>query len=373
MNIAVQIARFLVGGLFIFSGLIKINDPMGTAIKLEEYFTVFAADFAPFFTAFVPFALFLSVLLSVLEVVLGVAVLLNYRMKITAWILLGLIVFFTFLTFYSAYFNKVTDCGCFGDAIKLTPWQSFIKDIILLVLIVLIFIYRKTLQPILSARVNDISIGVVTAINIFLAVYAIQHLPYIDFRPYKVGNNIPEQMMPEEAPVMEYVFTKDGEEVRSKDFLSADEGYEYVEAEIINEEKTIPKISDYQVTNAEGEDFTEQTFKGNKLLIIIHNANKADVENVKEIVKLTEGLPSHVKPMVLTSSGEKVFDAFRHEMQLAAPYYFTDATVLKAMIRSNPGLMLVQNGTVLGKWHGNDVPEVGRIEALLSSSVSATL
>ena len=373
MHIAVQIARFLVGGLFIFSGIIKINDPAGTAIKLEEYFTVFAADFASFFTAFVPFALLLSVVLSVLEVVLGVAVLLNYRMKITAWILLGLIVFFTFLTFYSAYFNKVTDCGCFGDAIKLTPWQSFIKDIVLLVLVVLIFIYRKTLQPVLSSKAGDVCIGVVTALNIFLAVYAIQHLPYIDFRPYKVGNNIPAQMMPEEAPVTEYIFMKEGKKIRSKDYLSADDGYEYVDAEIMNLDKATPKISDYQVTSTEGEDFTEQTFEGNKLFIIIHDASKADVENVKDINRLVEGLPSAIEPMVLTSTAENVFDAFRHEVQLAVPYYFADATVLKAMIRSNPGLMLLQNGTVLGKWHGNDVPGVDQLNTLLTSSVSATL
>ncbi len=371
MHIFVQIARFLVGGLFIFSGLIKINDPVGTAIKLEEYFTVFAADFAPFFTVFVPMALFLSVLLSVVEVVLGVAVLLNFRMEITAWILLGLIVFFTFLTFYSAYFNKVTDCGCFGDAIKLTPWQSFIKDIILLVLIVLIFIYRKTLQPVMSVKTADISIGVVTAVNVFLAVYAIQHLPYIDFRAYKVGNNIPAQMMPEENPVIEYVFQKDGKEMRSEKYLSAEEGYEYVEAKILNEDKTIPKISDYQVTSVEGEDFTEQTFEGNKLFIIIHDANKANAGNVKEINKLVEALPATVQPMVLTSSGEQVIDAFRHEMQLSVPYYFVDATVLKTIIRSNPGLILLREGTVLGKWHGNDVPEVDNLEKLLSQSLAS--
>jgi hypothetical protein len=294
-------------------------------------------------------------------------------MEITAWVLLGLIVFFTFLTFYSAYFNKVTDCGCFGDAIKLTPWQSFIKDIILLVLSMLIFVYRKTLQPVLSVKVSDLSIGVVTVVNVFLAVYAIQHLPYIDFRAYKIGESIPAQMLPEENPVIEYIFLKDGEQVRSEKYLSADDGYEYVEAKIINEDKTIPKISDYQVTSVEGEDFTEQTFEGNKLFIIIHDANKADVENVKAINRLVEALPPTIQLMVLTSSGEQVFDAFRHEMQLSVPYYFVDATVLKTMIRSNPGLILLQNGIVVGKWHGNDVPEVVKLTALISSSLSAIL
>jgi hypothetical protein len=238
---------------------------------------------------------------------------------------------------------------------------------------VLIFINRKTLQPVLSVKVSDFSVGVVTVINVFLAVYAIQHLPYIDFRAYKVGKNIPAQMLPEENPVIEYVFLKDGEQVSSEKYLSADEGYEYVEAKIINEDKTIPKISDYQVTSVEGEDFTEQTFEGNKLFIIIHDANKADAENVKAINRLVEALPAAIQPMILTSSGEQVFDAFRHEMQLSVPYYFVDATVLKTMIRSNPGLILLREGTVLGKWHGNDVPEAARLNALISSSLSAFL
>ena len=144
MKIIKEFARYVAGALFIFSGIIKVNDPVGTAIKLEEYFQVFASDIAPFFEWFVPAALVLSVVLSVLEVVLGTALVIGYRMKLTAWILLAIIVFFTFLTFYSAYFNKVTDCGCFGDAIKLTPWQSFYKDIILLILIAVIFWKRNT-------------------------------------------------------------------------------------------------------------------------------------------------------------------------------------------------------------------------------------
>ena len=128
------LSRYLVGLLFIFSGGIKINDPVGTQIKLQEYFEVFSSDFSPLFEILVPYALVLSVFLCTLEIVIGIALLLNYKMKFVSNITLGLIIFFTFLTFYSAYFNKVTDCGCFGDAIKLTPWESFYKDIILLIL-----------------------------------------------------------------------------------------------------------------------------------------------------------------------------------------------------------------------------------------------
>ena len=133
MKIAAQIAKVIVGILFIFSGLIKLNDPVGTEIKLEEYFEVFAQDLPAlhdFFIGLVPFALYFSVLLCVAEVVLGVALLVSYKPKSTSWLLLITIVFFTFLTFYSAYFNRVTDCGCFGDAIKLKPWTSFSKDML---------------------------------------------------------------------------------------------------------------------------------------------------------------------------------------------------------------------------------------------------
>jgi len=369
MNALVQISRFLVGGLFIFSGLIKINDPVGTAIKLEEYFEVFAADFAPFFAAFVPAALFLSVLLSVLEVVLGVAVLVNYRMKITAWILLGLIVFFTFLTFYSAYFDKVTDCGCFGDAIKLTPWQSFIKDIILLVLILIIFIRRNDQKPFLTSYTADITIGVVAFVNVMGAVLAIQHLPYLDFRAYKIGANIPRLMQPSEQLKYKYIMTKDGKEEEFIDYPT-EQGYEFKEMILLNPEAQ-PKITDYSVWNPEG-DFTEQTFEGNKLLIIMYDALKADTESISVIKELISQLPADIDPVILTSSGEKIFENFRHEHQLAIPYYFADATVLKTIIRANPGLVLVQNGVVVGKWHHNDVPDAGKIQGIVRAGVASS-
>ncbi|MGB5978782.1 MAG: MauE/DoxX family redox-associated membrane protein, partial [Cyclobacteriaceae bacterium] len=179
MKAIFTISRILVGGLFIFSGLIKINDPVGTAIKLEEYFHVFAEDFGEFFLAFVPYVLPLSVFLCVLEVILGVALLIRYRLRITVGILMATIVFFTFLTFYSAYFNKVTDCGCFGDAIKLTPWESFSKDLILLVLIFIMamYLYAGSRMDIRfnKSRAADLIMLGVTVVSIGIAIYAVQH------------------------------------------------------------------------------------------------------------------------------------------------------------------------------------------------------
>lgn len=358
MKVISHIARFIVGGLFIFSGLIKVNDPVGTAIKLEEYFEVFAVDFAPFFTAFVPFALPLSVFLCVLEVVLGVAVLINYRMKATTWTLLLMILFFTFLTFYSAYFNKVTDCGCFGDAIKLTPWESFYKDIFLVVFIGILFVYLKSYQQVLQGKVGDVVMIVVTVINLGIAYYAIEHLPFIDFRAYKIGNHIPTQMQPSGELKYEYVMEKDGKKHRFSEYPT-DNSYTFKELNVLNPEVQ-PKITDYSIWDDNGE-YTEESFVGKKLYIIIYNVKRANKKPMAAINALAEALQGKVEVAVLTASDYDTFEAFRHDVQLAVPYYYADATVLKTIIRSNPGLWLMQDGTVKGLWHYNDVPTVEEV------------
>jgi uncharacterized membrane protein YphA (DoxX/SURF4 family) len=358
-------SRFLVGGLFIFSGLIKLNDPIGTEIKLEEYFEVFGQDFGSFFLVFKPYALEIGMFLIVLEVVLGVAVLINYKMKITTKILLGLIVFFTFLTFYSAYFDKVTDCGCFGDAIKLTPWESFIKDVILVVFILHLFWYRKRFLPLLYTKQGHAVIALTTVLCFFLGVYAILHLPFIDFRAYRIGNNIPQQMLPPEQPIFEYTFVKkDGEQITSDKYLTDTLMYKYVAVRQTNEEKTKAKITDYAVSSVEGEDVTQSTFEGAKLLFIIYDVSKASTKNVDDIRALIKSLDGKIEMMALTSSGAEQFEAFRHENQLAVPYYFVDATVLKTIVRSNPGITLWVNGTVKGMWHHNDTPDAREVLTL---------
>ena len=356
------VARFLVGGLFIFSGLIKVNDPVGTAIKLEEYFNVFSSDFAPFFGALEPYALFFSLFLVVLEVALGVAVLINFRMSTTSWILLLLILFFSFLTFYSAYFNKVTDCGCFGDAIKLTPWESFTKDLILLSLILVIFPYRQQFKPMFGKRMGDLIIGLVVVINVYLAIHAVRHLPFIDFRAYKPGISIPVSMEPSEPLRHLYIMEKGGEKFKFESYPT-DTTYHYLDIKLLNPEAQ-PTITDYSVWNTDGEDVTEQTFQGTQLLIVVHYVEKADAPIFKEINNLISQVDDEIGVMVLTASDQESFEVFRHEVQLAAPYYFADATVLKTMIRSNPGLLLLKDGVVKGKWHYRDVPSSMQLKQL---------
>jgi uncharacterized membrane protein YphA (DoxX/SURF4 family) len=360
-----QFSRFFVGGLFIFSGLIKLNDPVGTKIKMEEYFEVFAEDFGSFFHYFISWSLEIGMVMIILELALGVAILIYWRMNLTAWVLLVLMVFFTFLTFYSAYFDKVTDCGCFGDAIKLTPWESFTKDIILMVFVLHLFWYRKSYKPVLRTREGNAIVLATVILCFSLGVYAIRHLPFIDFRAYRIGNNIPQQMIPLEQPIIEYIFEKDGKEVRDTKFLLETDGYKYISSHILNEDKSKPKITDYSISSPEGEDMTQYTFQGSKLLLVIFDVSKASVKNIATIKELTKQLEGKVDCFVLTSSGSEAMETFRHEHQLAVPYYYADATVLKTIIRSNPGIALWSNGTVLGNWHHNDTPTADKILSLL--------
>ncbi len=364
MKILLDIVRYLVGGLFIFSGLIKVNDPVGTAIKLEEYFSVFAGDIASFFTVFEPFSLYIGIFLNVIEVVLGVALITRWRVKLTLNLLSIIIIFFTFLTFYSAYFNKVTDCGCFGDAIKLTPWESFTKDIILVILIGFLFIYRDKIKETTFGAKHIVIIST-TAISIFLCIYAVKHLPFLDFRAYKVGVNIKEAMQAKENPKFQYTFEKDGEQTKSYQYLSEKDGYTLMSHEVTNIEASTPKITDFAVWNESG-DKTQQIFEGKKLLIIAYDIDEANTEGLIDVNNLLSRLQPEIKPVILTSSSAESVLQIKAQRGINADFYYGDATVLKTIIRSNPGLVLMEDATVLAKWHFNDVPDPADLSELLN-------
>lgn len=359
MLIAARIARFLVGAIFIFSGLIKLNDPVGTQIKFEEYFEVFAQDVPflhDFFMGLVPFTLAMSVLFCAAEIILGVALLVSYKPKVTTWLLFFLIVFFTFLTFYSAYFNRVTDCGCFGDAIKLKPWTSFSKDVVLTILILFIIGHRNRITP----RKTGWVFALTVFLTLGLGIYAISFLPPIDMLPYAVGKSVPDQMKPSEPLRYKYVMEKDGKTSEYEQYPT-DPSYKFKEMVLVNENAK-PKITDYRVWNDAG-DFTPQTFEGNKLFIIVKNIKDIDAGSLPAIRSLAEGLKgSSVTPYILTSAGDDEIKAFRKEFQLDnIPYYKADATVLKTIMRSNPGTWLLKDGVVRGKWHYNTTPDAAEV------------
>lgn len=355
MKILIDIVRYIVGGLFIFSGLVKVVDPVGTAIKLEEYFAVFAGDIASFFSVFEPYALVIGIILNVLEVTLGIALIIRWRVRYTMNLLSIMIVFFTFLTFYTAYFNKVTDCGCFGDAITLTPWQSFTKDVILVILIGFLYLNIKKIKESTFGPKNIIVVCT-AVISFLICIYSVRHLPPIDFRAYKVGTNIPDAMEAKENPKFQYTFEKDGEEIKTYEYKSEEEGYKLTGHEITNPDASTPKITDFATWNESG-DKTNEVLTGKKLWIVAYDISKASTEGLIDINNLLSRLGPGVEPIILTSSSAEDVLKIRAERGMKTDFYYADATVLKTIIRSNPGLVLVQDGTVKAKWHFNDVPD----------------
>lgn len=362
-------SRIFVGILFIISGLIKANDAIGFSYKLDEYFTVFGTEWAT------PFSLFLSIFICVFEVVCGVAILIGAKSRLNAWALLLMIVFFTFLTFYSAWFNKVTDCGCFGDAIKLTPWQSFTKDVILLVFILIIFIGRKQITSLLSVKADWAVISIVTILVTWFSVYCYLHLPVKDFRPYAIGKNLLKQMeIPEGAlqdkyeTILKYKNLKTGEVT---DFTQD----AYMKAKIWEDTLTWkwdttltklvqkgykPPIHDFKIMSQDGStDYTNDILNNQNynFLLVCYDITKANTLCQPKINELVANLQKKgIDFYGLSASSYNIVDAFRHEHQNMFDYYVTDETQLKTMIRSNPGLVLLKGGTVINMWHCNDIP-----------------
>ena len=381
MRFIYSILRYLVGSIFIFSGLIKINDPVGTQIKLEEYFGVFSTDFTSLFELLVPFAVLISIALCTLEIIIGIALLMNYKMRIVLKLLLSLIVFFTFLTFYSAYFNKVTDCGCFGDAIKLTPWESFYKDIILLVFSISIYFLNKNLKnqvglfyiKIFDDKVFRNGIIIVsTIICLIISFSAINFLPFIDFRAYKIGNYIPDLMNPSEELKYSYIMEKEGREYEFESY-PLDESFTFKKIKLLNPEAQ-PKITDYSLWNETG-DYTNESFLGNKLFIIIHDVNKMGLKGrkledfISHLKILVSNINFWIEPIIITSSDSKSFNDFKEKYNIEIKNVYGDATVLKTIIRSNPGFFLLRNGTVTGKWHYNKFPDAKEILRRVNISI----
>ena len=362
MKYLVHLSRIFVGGLFIFSGLIKLNDPVGFSFKLEEYFgpTVFDISFLE------PLALPIAIFMVIFEVVLGVFLLIGYKPKFTIYSLLAMIVFFTFLTWYSAYYNKVTDCGCFGDAIKLTPWESFTKDIVLLVFILVLFFGMKYIKPLFKKNVLNIISGISLFICVLFCYHVLNHLPVKDFRPYKIGNNIQETMVvPDDAQkaVINYnwKFMVDGEEkiiTTNGSYPSVNGEYLSVDTETLVEGYE-PPIHDFSMER-DGEDFTEEILNEGKLVIFISfNLEKASDEGLKglnEIARMASEKGYRV--IGLTASGPDEQSRFSIKYGFDYEFFFCDETALKTIIRSNPGLLVLNKGTIVQKLHYNDLEDL---------------
>jgi uncharacterized membrane protein YphA (DoxX/SURF4 family)/energy-coupling factor transporter transmembrane protein EcfT len=404
-----NIARTIVGALFIVSGLIKANDAVGFSFKLHDYFAPDVLDI-PFL---IEYTYPLAVFICISEIMLGLAVLVGAKMRLTAWSLLLMILFFDGLTFYSAYFNKVTDCGCFGDAIKLTPWESFGKDVVLSILIFIIFAFRDKVKyqtkeanskilPIALLLVGVFSYFVldwlfpiyftlalfllVNLVNKFLlreirewvlalltfvtcfafTFHTYSHLPIRDYRPYAIGKNIAEDMVLPEGAKMDvyedvWMYEVNGEvsEYSTEDAPWSIEGAVFVDRETkLIVEGDHPPIHDFSIESDELGDITDSVLQAsNSILFVMYDLTKSDIDgliSVQSIINDLSNLPITIT--VLSATTESQMLSIQKEAGVSFPVFFTDETTLKTIVRANPGMLWLQEGTIVGKWHHNDFP-----------------
>lgn len=359
-NLITQFSRLFVGILFIISGLIKLNDPIGFSYKLTEYFseTVFNLPIL------VPYSLTIALILVILEVVLGVMLLIGFKSKFTIWSLLLLVIMFTFLTFYSAYFDVVKDCGCFGDALHLTPWQSFTKDIVLLFFILILTFNKKFIKPLFSNSIQNSLVFLSLVLCAIMGYWVLNHLPLKDFRPYKVGTNIHKGMeIPDGAPKsvveMIFIYKVNGvdKEFTEKDLMSLPEGATFVDRkDKVITEGYIPPIHDFTMLK-EGTDYKQGFLIEPKLLMIVaYNLEKADTEGLEKLEKLNQKAKTKgYKVIGLTASSPEEINKSKKQFRFTFDFYFCDETTLKTIERANPSIVLLEYGTIKQKAHYNDI------------------
>jgi uncharacterized membrane protein YphA (DoxX/SURF4 family) len=377
-KIALTFSRIFVGVLFIFSGLIKANDPLGFGYKLEEYFDVFHLSWLS------PAATGIAIFLCVLEIVLGALLLFGFWSKKVSGGLLAIIIFFTFLTFVSAAFKVVTSCGCFGDAIPLTPWQSFSKDLVLLVLIIYIYMNRNKIVPLTpDPALQRAGIIIVTLSSVLFSLYTYTFLPILDFLPYKIGASLPDAMkIPEGAPKDEYLImyklknkkTNETKEMSDKDYLKT-EIWKDNNWEIIGDpvQKLIKKgyeakIKDLTISDASGVDYTKELIENPyyNILVVAYNLNETNTGAIGELNALTLDLTEqyNIRTVMLTSNSAQDAEAFSKKHKLFAEIFYADAVPLKSMVRANPGILLLKNGVVINKWSYQSLPSLEKLKSL---------
>ncbi|MBI3234429.1 MAG: DoxX family protein [Bacteroidetes bacterium] len=386
------IARILVGALFIFSGLIKANDPFGFAYKLDEYFQIFHMPF------FEPYTVGMSIVICILEVMMGVWLLIGFMPVLNAWALLGMIIFFDFLTGYTALanlakenpswvfskgmawvmgvkdnnpemINALSDCGCFGDFLKLKPWQSFLKDVVLTILIIIIFRRKNEIEPVFNKALLAIASFMAAFVCISFPLICYYNLPAKDFLPYKIGNDIVEQStIPAGAPTdsIEYRFIYRNKKTSEEKIFGItnlpDSTWEFVDTKHkVIREGYHPPIHDFKIYDKDGNEFTDiiTEEEGFKMVVIANQIQKANTDNMRRISSLIEKIKSkhpEIHIFLLTSTNLQEAEKYKSVYHLDIDFFGMDGTVLKTMMRSNPGVYLFKKSKVLKKWSGYTVP-----------------
>lgn len=386
MKYILWLFRILVGALFIFSGLVKANDPSGLSYKMNEFFEVWGMLWA------IKYSLALSVMMIGFEIIAGVALLTGAAFSIFSFLLLLLTAFFTFLTAYvylphefhsllttfPKFFPRlIEECGCFGDCIKITNAETFWKDVILLVLVIILFIFRKRIKPLFSNTATTVIMVITVVLAFGIQWYALLHLPFHDCLPYKIGTNIWEKMQvpPGATPdVYQNTYTLkntvSGETKKMSDKAYVDSGIwqdttwqiegEPV-TELIRKGNASPEIKDFAINDADKNDHTQELLNtpGYVFFLFLKDPEHAHTAHMNDLRHLMEqarqlGLPFYI----LSSGSQDATEAFRKHNDLPSGDYLTiDAVVNKTATRSDPALMILENGTIIGKYSYMDYPE----------------
>lgn len=367
-------SRALLGIVFLFSGAAKAVDPMGGAIKIGEYLSAFGLDQLQWLA--VPF----SINLASVEFTLGTCMLLGVYRRYASILTLLMMLFMTPLTLYLALYNPVADCGCFGDVLVITNWQTFYKNLVLLIAAIIAFRYNQYAKPGYSFKAYWF---VAIYSYLFCVGFSMRnywHLPILDFRPYQVGVNIPQQMsIPDDAPQDEYLYTfiyeKEGvqREFTLENVPADDSTWTFVSSESkLIKQGYVPPIHDFMLLTFEGEDKTEELLSDTTtlFLLIAPKLETANEERIDEINNVYDYAREHkLKFYCVTGSDEEATHVWTDYTGAEYPFLFADETMLKTMIRANPGLILLKQGTILQKWHYNDIPA----EETLAQTVASCL
>ena len=365
MRLLWNIFRIILGVTFIFSGFVKGIDPWGSTYKFIDYFNAWGME------SLTPYALYLGILLPIAEFFIGIALALNIFAFFSSTMSLIFMIFFTIVTLISAITNPVTDCGCFGDALLLTNWQTFFKNLGLLTLAYFIWRSAKLYRARFTLTKMILSFTVIF-IFLFLMSYSYNHLPVIDFRPYKKGVNIKEAMtIPEGAPIdiyentFYYMNKKTGEQklFDESNYPWQDTlNWEFVSMNPHRVQKGYsPPIQNFTMTNEDGEDLKDIFLDSDIYIFILiaREMNNIEAEKLKGIHELLSYTKTNGLGFIgLTSSNKNDILTFTHDNGFDFAFYFTDPITLKTMIRSEPGLFLLHKGTIVDKWHYNDFPTV---------------
>ncbi len=371
MRLLGHISRIVVGATFIFSGFVKGIDPWGSAYKFIDYFGAMGLDWLSW-SAFP-----LGVLLAFAEFMIGVALLFAINIRLFSWGALLFMLFFTPLTLWIAIANPVTDCGCFGDAWVISNWETFYKNVVLIVLAIIVFIQRKKLKPILG-KISPMLGYLTIAAYVVLAWYSYYHEPILDFRPYKVGVNIVEAMtIPEDAEhdVYENIFyyrNKNTGEVKrftENDYPWQDTVnwvFEKMDEPRLIKQGYRPPIKSFMVETREGDNIYDFFLYSEDyvFMLIAYDINKSSRKNQDAINELSRwALSQNYSFICITSSLYEDCDRFADETGAPYEFFHADEIDLKTMIRSNPGLIVLKGGTIVAKYSRNAIPSPEQFKA----------